>query len=144
MIACCDALIAAQTAVIAAESLGIGSCYIGDIMERWEINRDLFCLPPYTFPICLLCFGYPTKGQLKRKQTSRFDERFIMFKNTYKKLTSQECDELFSSQQKSFLRSDGIAQENNVGQHYYSKKFNSDFSLEMNRSVRACLGSWLD
>jgi FMN reductase (NADPH)/FMN reductase [NAD(P)H] len=144
MIACCDALIAAQTAVIAAESLGIGSCYIGDIMERWEINRDLFNLPPYTFPICLLCFGYPTKGQLKRKQTSRFDERFIMFKNTYKKLTSQECDEMFSSQQKSFLRSDGIAQENNVGQHYYSKKFNSDFSLEMNRSVRACLGSWLD
>ena len=34
VLACCDALIAAQNAVVAAESLGIGSCYIGDIVER--------------------------------------------------------------------------------------------------------------
>ncbi len=144
MIACCDALIAAQTAVIAAESLGIGSCYIGDIIEKWEINRDLFKLPPYTFPICLLCFGYPTKGQTRRKQTSRFDERFIVFENSYKTLTSRDYDEMFSSQQKSFLRSGGITRANNVGQHYYSKKFNSDFSREMSRSARACLENWLD
>ena len=30
-LACCDALIAAQNAVIAAELFGIGLCYIGDI-----------------------------------------------------------------------------------------------------------------
>ena len=29
-----DAIIAAQNAVVAAESMGIGSCYIGDIMEN--------------------------------------------------------------------------------------------------------------
>jgi nitroreductase len=34
-IACCDALIAAQNAVIAAESFGLGSCYIGDIIEQY-------------------------------------------------------------------------------------------------------------
>ena len=33
MLAVTDAAIAAQNAVTAAESLGIGSCYIGDIME---------------------------------------------------------------------------------------------------------------
>ena len=33
VMACNDALIAAQNAVVAAESLGIGSCYIGDVME---------------------------------------------------------------------------------------------------------------
>jgi nitroreductase len=36
-----DALIAAQNAVVAAESLGIGSCYIGDIMEQYEKHREL-------------------------------------------------------------------------------------------------------
>src|SRR5512134_393344 len=50
-LACCDALIAAQTAVIAAESFGIGSCYIGDIMEQYGIHKELFNLPQYTFPI---------------------------------------------------------------------------------------------
>ena len=143
MIACCDALIAAQTAVIAAESLGIGSCYIGDVMESWEINRDLFDLPSYTFPICLLCFGYPTKGQIKRKQTTRFDQRFIVFKNSYKKLTSRDFDEMFCSEQESFQHSDVTPGDDNVGQHYYSKKFNSDFSREMSRSARACMENWL-
>ena len=33
MLAVSDAMIAAQNAVTAAWSLGIGSCYIGDIME---------------------------------------------------------------------------------------------------------------
>jgi FMN reductase (NADPH)/FMN reductase [NAD(P)H] len=57
MLAFMDALIAAQTAVIAAESLGIGSCYIGDIIENWETHQALFDLPRYTFPAVLICFG---------------------------------------------------------------------------------------
>ena len=35
-----DAMIAAQNAVTAAESLGIGSCYIGDIMEMIPDNNQ--------------------------------------------------------------------------------------------------------
>ena len=62
-----DAIIAAQNAVIAAESLGLGSCYIGDIMENYETHRKLFNLPQYVFPIVLLCFGYPTKQQKNRE-----------------------------------------------------------------------------
>ena len=85
-LACNDALIAAQTAVIAAESLGIGSCYIGDIMENYEIHRDLFGLPPYVFPICLLCFGYPTRSQLARAMTPRYDRKFIVFPDRYRRL----------------------------------------------------------
>ena len=48
-LACNDALIAAQTAVVAAESLGIGSCYIGDIMENYEIASG----PVWAAPIRL-------------------------------------------------------------------------------------------
>ena len=40
-----DALIAAQNAVTAAESLGIGSCYIGDVMENAEEMKELLKLP---------------------------------------------------------------------------------------------------
>ena len=34
LLATTDATIAAQNAVVATESLGIGSCYIGDILEQ--------------------------------------------------------------------------------------------------------------
>src|SRR5512133_2515396 len=74
-LACSDALIAAQNAVIAAESFGVGSCYIGDIMEQYEVHQKLFDLPQYTFPIALLVFGYPTPEQRRRPYTKRFDEK---------------------------------------------------------------------
>ena len=72
LLACCDALIAAQNAVITAESMGIGSCYIADIMENIEIHREMFNLPKWVFPIAMLCFGYPKQDPLKRILISRF------------------------------------------------------------------------
>ena len=54
-----DAIIAAQNAVVAAESLGIGSCYIGDVIENFEGVRALLQLEQYTVPACMLIFGYP-------------------------------------------------------------------------------------
>ena len=63
LLACCDALIAAQTAVIAAEALGIGSCYIGDILEKYEVHREMFNLPDYVFPIGLIVLWLPDEGR---------------------------------------------------------------------------------
>ena len=45
LLAVADACIAAQNAVVAAESLGLGSCYIGDVLERCEEMRALLALP---------------------------------------------------------------------------------------------------
>lgn len=142
-LACCDALIAAQNAAIAAESFGIGSCYIGDIMEQYEIHKELFNLPQYTFPICMLVFGYPTPEQLRRPYTKRFDEKFILFENQYHRLTRQELHEMFAENEDRMSKwenKEGIA---NFGQAMYIHKFNADFSVEMSRSVRLILERWL-
>lgn len=58
LLGCEDAMCAAQTAVIAAESLGIGSCYIGDVLEHGEELADALDLPPATLPLALLVFGH--------------------------------------------------------------------------------------
>lgn len=58
LLACEDTMCAAQTAVIAAESLGIGSCYIGDVIERGEELAELLDLPAGTVPLALLVFGH--------------------------------------------------------------------------------------
>jgi len=98
LLACCDALIAAQNAVIAAESIGIGSCYIGDIIENIEIHRKMFNLPVWVFPIAMLCFGYPKQDPSKRIPIKRFSKKYIHFTNTYKRLVktiSQKCFNIF-------------------------------------------------
>ena len=66
MLAVTDAAIAAQNAVVAAESFGIGSCYIGDIMENCDTQRSLLHLPDYVFPAVMLVFGWPTQQQKDR------------------------------------------------------------------------------
>jgi nitroreductase/FMN reductase (NADPH)/FMN reductase [NAD(P)H] len=65
MLACADALIAAQNATVAAESLGIGSCYIGDILERFEKYRALLNLPRYTLPAAM--FASAIRPRAKRR-----------------------------------------------------------------------------
>lgn len=54
-------MIAAQNAVVAAEALGLGSCYIGDIVENAEEVAELLDLPPYTIPLSMLIIGTPRK-----------------------------------------------------------------------------------
>lgn len=142
-LACCDALIAAQNAVIAAETLGLGSCYIGDIMEQFETHRELFDLPQYTFPICMLCFGYPTDGQKKRQQTTRFDQKYIVFENQYQRLSPPELEEMFREANERRPASTDPSAPANAGQANYLRKFSAEFSVEMSRSVRAMLKTWV-
>lgn len=142
-LACCDALIAAQTAVIAAESFGIGACYIGDIMENYEEHRELFDLPEYVFPIAMVCFGYPTEQQVQRPQPERYKKEYVVFKDKYRRLSNEEFDDMFKdSNEKTFGNKGNINGAENYGQHMYLKKFDSDFSKEMSRSVREMLKNW--
>jgi len=142
-LACCDALIAAQTAVVAAEALGLGSCYIGDIMENYEIHRDLFNLPRYVFPISLVCFGYPTQQQKDRPQPRRFAPEYIVYPNRYRRLSQAELQAMFAEQQaKAFGAHAQVGEAVNFGQLMYARKFGADFSVEMTRSVRAILQAW--
>jgi nitroreductase len=143
LLACCDALIAAHNAVIAAESFGIGSCYIGDIMEQYETHKEMLCLPQYVFPIGMLVFGYPTQQQKDRSYTSRFDEKFILFENQYHRLSRDEFNEMFAERQKSLPAGKSMQGVSTVGQAMYLHKFSADFSMEMRRSVREILKVWM-
>jgi len=144
-LACCDALIAAQTAVIAAEALELGSCYIGDIMENYEEHRELFDLPRYVFPICLLCFGYPTRQQRERALTRRLDAEYVVFEDRYRRFGPEEFEAMYRERQKEpVLGQQGDVQGvQNLAQMVYVRKFDSDFAREMSRSVRAMLQAWV-
>lgn len=59
MVGLIDAALAAQNASIAAESMGLGICYIGGIRNDLEKVNDLLNLPQYVVPLFGLCVGYP-------------------------------------------------------------------------------------
>lgn len=128
LLAVSDANIAAQNAVTAAESLGIGSCYIGDIMENCEEQRELLGLPKYVFPAAMLVFGYPTEQQKARKKPLRADKKHIVHENSYREMNAEELCELFS------IRAESKSYEEYM-MAFCERKYNSDFSREMSRSV---------
>lgn len=56
-----DTMICAQNICTAADSLGLGSVYIGTVIDYPAEIRAMFNLPNGVFPVVLLCIGYPTK-----------------------------------------------------------------------------------
>jgi len=128
MLAVSDTNIAAQNAVTAAESLGIGSCYIGDIMENCEKQRELLSLPKYVFPAAMLVFGYPTEQQKNRQKPERAPMKHIVHENAYREMDEDELRELFRA------RCGGRSFEDYM-KAFCGRKYNSDFSREMTRSV---------
>lgn len=132
LLAVSDANIAAQNAVTAAWSLGVGSCYIGDVMERCEEHREMLGLPEYVFPACMLVFGYPTRQQMERKKPARAALRHIVHENGYRRMDEGELREMFADRagEKGFeawMRA------------FCARKYDSDFSREMSRSVEEYL-----
>jgi FMN reductase (NADPH) len=61
LVATTDTVIAAQNAVLAAESLGLGACYIGAIRNNPAEVIDLLGLPKLTFPITGMTLGWPAR-----------------------------------------------------------------------------------
>ena len=136
LLAVSDANIAAQNAVTAAESFGIGSCYIGDIMENCEAQRQLLNLPRYVFPAAMLVFGYPTQQQLDREKPRRAVMAHIVHENGYRDMDAAELQQLFS------IRSETVPYEEYM-HRFCTRKYNSDFSREMSRSVSEYLKDFL-
>lgn len=58
-----DTVICSQSICTAADALGLGSVYIGTVLERFPILKKMFRLPPGVFPVVLVCLGYP-RGKL--------------------------------------------------------------------------------
>lgn len=135
-----DTFIAAQAAVTAAESLGVGTCYIGDITENFEIHQQLLCLPKYVVPTCMVCFGYPTAQQLRRPKPVRFRTEDIVHENGYDMKKSAKMEEMLSQR-------NGLADEQALHEwveRFCNRKWNCEFSQEMSRSCRAIIDSWTE
>ena len=130
-----DALIAAQNAVVAAESLGIGSCYIGDIVENIEKQQELLNLPQYVVPAAMLCFGYPTAQQSARKKPPRFETEDIVHENGY---SAEKAGKMF----KMLCEREQNEDINGWLKRFCERKWNSDFSCEMSRSCGEIINLW--
>ena len=133
-----DAHIAAQNAVIAAESLGIGSCYIGDIVENYEEMKELLNLPKYINPICMLVFGYKKDNEVPKAR--RFLLEDVVFENKFEEKSYQTFVNKFSYLENKEEQEKKVAQLVNAT---FRAKMNAEFFKEMNRSLTKIVEEYL-
>ncbi|MET0606673.1 MAG: NADPH-dependent oxidoreductase [Beijerinckiaceae bacterium] len=63
LVAAIDAALAAQNVCVAAESLGLGTCYLGALRNRPEEVAELLGLPPKAVGVFGLTIGYPDESR---------------------------------------------------------------------------------
>lgn len=80
IIATVDAALAAQNANVAAESLGLGACYIGGIRNNPGQVCELLALPDLVYPVFGMCLGYPAEEPTQRP---RLPMRAVLHHNRY-------------------------------------------------------------
>ncbi|MEQ6885249.1 oxygen-insensitive NADPH nitroreductase [Salicola sp. Rm-C-2C1-2] len=61
LVASVDTALVAQNVAVAAESEGLGICYIGGIRNNPEAVSDLLRLPEHVYPVFGMCLGYPAQ-----------------------------------------------------------------------------------
>lgn len=83
MVLIMDALISAQTFCIAAESKGLRTVYIANLLNRMEEAAQLLKLPEYVLPLVLVCVGYP-KG--KGIPSPKYDWKVLVHDEEYQDL----------------------------------------------------------
>lgn len=90
LVAAVDAAIASQNAGLAAESLGLGFCYIGAIRNQPQRVVSLFQLPELVFPVFGMTLGWPVKSPLIRP---RLPLEAILHWDAYKEDDLQQLKE---------------------------------------------------
>jgi len=139
LLAVSDAIIAAQSAVVAADALGYGSCYIGDIMENCDTQREILGLPEYVKPVCMAVVGVPTQQQWERKKPARFEVGDVVHENSYKPAGAEKFRAMLEARQ-------GISGEDMDRWllAFTKRKWNCEFSREMTRSAAQMIREWCE
>lgn len=82
LVSAIDAALAAQNAAIAAESMGLGICYIGSIRNQLDKVDEILQLPKHVLPLFGMVLGVPDHQPDKKP---RLPKRAVYFENEYKK-----------------------------------------------------------
>jgi FMN reductase (NADPH) len=98
-----DASLVAENMIIAAESLGLGSCLLGNTPYEAPKLRKYYKLPPRVFPLVQLVMGYPDETYPIRP---RYPMEFNLFEERYPELTDEMVTEAMREMDEGYLNQD--------------------------------------
>ena len=113
IVATVDVALAAQNAMIAAESLGLGGVFIGGIRNDPEQVCELLQIPDHVYPVFGMCLGYPDETPEQKPRlpvTVILKEEYYQDNQTDLKKYNETCKDYYQN------RSSGSREETWTGQ----------------------------
>ena len=108
MLAIQDAALMAENMVIAAESFGMGSCFLGHTPNIAAKLAKQYNLPKRVFPLVQLTIGYPAEDHPTRP---RYPMEFVLFEDEYPEFTEEEIQNAMKVMNEGFLVQDYYKQD---------------------------------
>lgn len=102
-----DGTLALQNMILAAESLGLGTCLLGNTPYVASKVKEKYNLPDKVFPFVQLVVGYPDEVEPVRP---RYSLDYTLFEDQYPDFTDKMIDDAMEQMDKGYL-----------GQDYYKK-----------------------
>ncbi|MEH7383074.1 oxygen-insensitive NADPH nitroreductase [Bacillus sp. JJ1533] len=118
MVATIDAALAAQNAVLAAESMGLGACYIGGLRNNLDEVCEILNIPKLVIPLFGIAVGYPSQMPDKKP---RLPLHHVYHEEEY-------------NQDKSLVKQE-LAQYNEIISEYYTNRTNGKRSDTWTRQM---------
>lgn len=98
-----DAAYMAENMVIAAESLGLGSCFLGAAPFEGKKIGEKYHLPPRVMPVVQLTMGYPAEDCPARP---RYPLWYTLFEDEYPQFTDEQVAEAMQVMDDGYLAQD--------------------------------------
>ena len=95
-----DASYLAQNLVVAAESLGLGTCYLGFVPFQAEAMISRFDLPPKVFPMVGISVGYPAENPPTRP---RYPLDFAFYNEKYPSFLEEQVSNAMKQMDEGYL-----------------------------------------
>lgn len=146
MIATVDAVLASQNAALAAESEGLGICYLGTTLASCgEIAQILKC-PSHVVPVVGFTIGYPAEAP---KVRDRLPLKGLVHHEVYRDPTDGEILEIYKQREvdgwnrylshpelKNLIETSGVK---NLAQVYTQLKYTKESHIQYSEMVLSCL-----
>lgn len=101
MIASIDAVLASQNAALAAESLGLGLCYMGTTLASAGQIGEILELPKHVIPVVGFALGYPDEKPEMRK---RLPMNGIIHEEKYTSYSNEKVQKIYQEKEATGMR----------------------------------------
>lgn len=101
MIASIDAVLASQNCALAAESLGLGICYMGTTLANAQKVGEVLNLPKHVVPIVGFSLGHPLHFEEKK---DRLPLKGIVHFEKYQDYTDDEIQEIYKDREEKGMK----------------------------------------